>query len=393
MKFYKAIQTFDKKKVADISGTIRNEMLKTGLSIPAGARIAVTAGSRGVANIAEILKAVCNTVKEMGGEPFIIPAMGSHGGATAEGQRELIEGYGITEEYVGAPILSSMKVTELDNSGLKHRLYMDRHAYESHGVIAVNRVKVHTDFHGPIESGVMKMCVVGLGKHAQALEMHSFGVHGLRDLVPPAARKVLATGKILMGIGTVENAYDETAQIRAALPADLETMELEMIDECRRLMPSLPADEIDVLIVERMGKDISGVGIDTNIIGRIRIPGEQEPDNPRIKMIIVDDLTEETHGNALGMGLADLITEKLRDKIDFPSTYENVLTSSFLLRGAMPLVVKDVEEGLKHALRCCHGGDKVMKIRDTLHLSEIYVSESLKDIVAARPNVEILPSY
>jgi len=378
MKLHKVIQRFDGERLADIPGAVRREMLNSGLSLPKGERIAVTAGSRGVANIAVIIKSVCDTVREMGGEPFVIPAMGSHGGATAEGQRELIQSYGITEEYVGAPIYSSMEVVELDSEGLEHRLFMDRYAHEAYGVIAVNRVKVHTDFHGPIESGVMKMCVIGLGKHAQALEMHSFGVYGLRDLVAPAARKIFESGKILLGIGALENGYDETTQVRAALPNDIEAMEMEMLDRCRTLMPSLPANDIDVLIVDRMGKDINGVGIDTNIIGRMRIRGEAEPEKPRIKMILVDDLTEDTHGNASGMGLADLITEKLRSKIDFAATYENMLTSSFIMRGAMPIAVENAREGLRHALRCCgRDGRKVMRIRDTLHISEIYVSEDM----------------
>jgi len=394
MKLYKVIQNFKNERLNDIEAAVRAEILAAGLKIPKGAKIAITAGSRGVANIAEIIKATCNTVKEMGGVPFVIPAMGSHGGATAEGQREYIEGYGITEEFVGAEIYSSMEVVELDSEGLPHKLFMDKYAYNAYGVIAVNRVKVHTDFHGPIESGVMKMCVIGLGKHKQALEIHSFGTYGLRELIPPAARRVIESGKILLGIGVLENAYDETAEVRAALPKDIESMELEMIAKNRHLMPSLPADNIDVLIVDRMGKDISGVGIDTNIVGRMRITGEAEPETPNIKIILVDDLTEETKGNALGMGLADIITEKLRNKIDFAVTYENVLTSTFVVRGAMPLVVKDVREGLDFALRCSgsivsEDGPRVMRIRDTLHLDEIYVSEALAKEAALLAHVDL----
>jgi len=370
-------QTFDSPHIKDVEAHTRQTILDSGVTIKPNARIAITAGSRGISNIALILKTVVETVREMGGQPFIVPAMGSHGGATAEGQRALIEGYGITEEYVGAPIHSSMQVTELDSSGLQHRLYMDKYAAESDGVIVVNRIKVHTDFHGPIESGIMKMCVIGLGKHALALEMHSLGVYGLRDLIPIAARKIIATGKILLGIGICENAYDQTALIQAMLPDQIEKTEMQMLDWNRAHMPSLPLDDIDVLIIDRMGKDISGLGIDTNIIGRMRIVGEAEPERPRIRAIIVDDLTEGTHGNAMGMGLADFLTKRLRDKINFHDTYENVLTSSFLIRGNMPVVLDTPREALQQALRgYVRGVDapRIIRIRDTLSLSDIQLS-------------------
>ncbi len=393
MKMTKIVQSFERPVIQDIEAQVRRGVLESGLALPVGARVAVTAGSRGVANIAKVIKAICGAVRELGGEPFVIPAMGSHGGATAEGQRALIESYGVTEDFIGAPIVSSMKVTEMDGTGLGHRLFMDANAHAAHGVIVVNRVKVHTDFHGPTESGMMKMCVIGLGKHAQALEMHSFGVHGLRNLIPEAARRVIASGKILLGVGLGENAYDETALVRVAGPQDIEKTELDMIAWNRAHMPALPVKDIDVLVVDRMGKDISGVGIDTNIIGRMRIAGEPEPQSPRIGMIVVDDLTRETHGNATGMGLADFITEKYRAKIDFPATYENILTSSFVLRGLMPIAVKNAATAVRHALRSCgraaQENPRVLRIRDTLHLSEMYASDALLGELAKLPNVVV----
>ena len=371
-------QTFDQAYITDVAQATRQAVLQSGLQLKPGASIAITAGSRGVANIACIIKAIADAVKERGGVPFVIPAMGSHGGATAEGQQELLAGYGVTEAFVGAPIRSSMQVVELDSTGLPHRLYMDKHAAQADGVIVCNRVKVHTDFHGPVESGMLKMCVIGLGKHAQALEMHSYGVYGLRELVAPAARKVLATGKIVLGVGVAENAYDQTAQIRAALPPSIEQAEAELLVWSRAHMPALPLSDMDILIIDRMGKDISGVGLDTNIIGRMRIPGQPEPDSPRVGMIIVDDLTDASHGNALGMGLADFVTQQLRDKIDFSATYENVLTSSFVARGNLPIVCATPAEALRHALRSCGRqaveAPRILRIRDTLHLSGIWCS-------------------
>jgi hypothetical protein len=289
-------QSFPSQKVDDISGTTRKQIQNTGVKFKKGSRIAVTAGSRGIANIAAITKAAVDEVKSQGALPFIIPAMGSHGGATAEGQREVLEHYGITEETMGAPIISTMDVVSIPNEDNDFKLYMSRDAYEADGVIVINRVKPHTDFHGPVESGLMKMCVIGLGKHAQALEMHRLGVYGLRELVPKAARKILATGKILLGIGIVENALDQTLAIKAADSRGIEALDAELLDLARKNMPSLPIDRLDLLIVDELGKDKSGTGLDTNIIGRMGILGQEEPEVPNISYIIACSLTKASGG-------------------------------------------------------------------------------------------------
>jgi hypothetical protein len=384
-------QVFPGAHVQDIEAEVKKEIAESGVRIRPGQNIALAVGSRGIANIARVVKATAEAVKEMGGHPFIVPAMGSHGGATAEGQRALLEGYGVTEEYTGAPIFSSMRTVELPRGDLCHRLYMDQYAWESDGVIVINRVKVHTDFHGVTESGMLKMCVIGLGKHRQALEMHSFGVYGLRELIPIAARQVLSTGKVMLGIGLVENAYDQTMKIKAALPENIEEQEIRLLNLCRQSMPSLPADQMDLLIVDEMGKDISGVGIDPNITGRMRIIGEVEPDAPKIMSIVVTDLTEASHGNALGMGLADFITARFLQKIDFKATYENVVTSTFVERGKMPMVGETDRIAVEYALRTCGQPDlskaRIMRIKNTLHLGEVYASANLLEEIRARDNV------
>ncbi len=395
MKLTKIRQIFDRRKIAEkeIEIVVQKQIADSGVTISPGTSIAIAVGSRGIANIDRVVRATVQAIKDMGGQPFIIPAMGSHGGATAEGQKEVLEGYGVTEDYTGAPIKSSLEVVELPQEGLENKVYMDKYAYEADATIIINRVKVHTDFHGPIESGLMKMCVIGLGKHKQALEIHRYGTKGLRELVPLTARQTLKYGNIILGIALAENAYDETAIIKALPPSEIEQEEMKLLEWSRRNMPKLPVAQIDVLIVDEFGKDISGAGMDTNIIGRMKIRGEQEPEYPDITCIILLDLTDNSHGNAVGMGLADLITRKFYEKIDFRTTYENSLTSNFLERGNMPIVVDTEELALQYALRysgLTHlGNAKIIRIKNTLKLDEIFVSQRVVDEVKDRENIEI----
>jgi hypothetical protein len=272
---------------------------------------------------------------------------------------------------------------------------MDRLAFESDGILLINRIKPHTDFHGPYESGLVKMSVIGLGKERQAVAMHDFGVHGLRDLVPKAAARILNLGKIIGGLAIVENAYDETAHIEFVPAHQILAREPALLDEARKNMPRLPVDDIDVLIVDELGKNISGSGMDTNIIGRIRIPGEPEPPAPRIRSIMVDDLTPESHGNATGLGLADLITRRFHQKIDFAATYRNIITSSFLERGKMPVIAENAKEAYRIARRTCGvispDAERIIRIRNTLHISEIYISRALARDLSHHPEISISP--
>lgn len=360
----------------------------------AGKRIAVTAGSRGIRNIALVLRTVVAALRARGACPFLVPAMGSHGGATAPGQVEVLESLGVTEAYCGAPIESSMEVVPLGTAGEGVPVYMDRHAHHADGIVLVNRVKAHTDFHGRWESGLMKMSVIGLGKQTQALALHGLGMYGLREVVPQVARFVLGSGKILCGLALVENAYDETAHIEALLPDQIPDREPDLLALSKRWMPRLPVDDIDLLIIDEMGKNFSGTGMDTNLIGRMRILGEPEPASPRVKYLLVRDLSEATHGNAAGIGLADLTTRRLFEKIDIRVTNENVATATTLARAAIPIVLDNDRAAVETALRANWGvapeAARIVHIANTLDVEHVRVSEALRGEVQDAECFEIL---
>ncbi|MEK8132079.1 lactate racemase domain-containing protein [Paenibacillus filicis] len=390
-------QRFEGPALTDIEGEVSAQLDRAGIALAVwpGMRIALTAGSRGIANIALILKATADKLKSLGAEPFIIPAMGSHGGATAEGQVKVLASLGVTEAYCEVPILSSMEVVQIGETERGIPVYIDRHASEGDGIIVIGRVKVHTDFKSPIgiESGIMKMAAIGLGKHKQALALHDYGIRGIRDYMPEVSRVVFAKANILCGIGIVENAYEQTAKIEAVPTPQIEERERELLKLSASLMPKLPVQQLDVLHVDRIGKSYSGTGMDTNIIGRMRILGEQEPKTPAIRYIVAGDLSEETQGNALGIGLADLTTKRLFDKIDFHKTNENVITSTFLHRAMIPIVVASDLEAMKTALRCSWGvvpeQARVIRIANTLHIEHMYVSEALLPEIVELEHVEV----
>ncbi len=394
LMLYRISQSFPDRHLHDIEQTMRDELRHVDSDIKPGMRIAITVGSRGIANLSRIVKALVEELKSRKAIPFIIPAMGSHGGATAEGQKEVLAGYGITEKDMGVPIQASMDVVSLPPGDLPLTLYQDRIAHEADGIILLNRIKVHTDFHGEYESGLMKMSVIGLGKHAQAKAIHQYGAPGLRDLVPRAARQIIKTSQIILGIGIVENAYDQTMLIKAIPAAEIEREEPKLLSICRQNMPRLPVDSIDALIVDRIGKDISGTGMDTNIIGRMRIRGEEEPAVPDINKLIVCDLSDSAYGNAAGMGLADFTTKKLQSKINFAATYENILTSIFTERGKMPIVAETDLQAFEHAVRTW-GKTKiadafVIRMLDTLHLDTLYVSQAVYQQVKDNSGIKLL---
>lgn len=391
-------QRFTGPTVKDIEAEVTKQLLsiEEQLNVKPGMRIALTAGSRGIANIADIIKATAACLRMMGAEPYIIPAMGSHGGATAEGQVKVLESLGVTESYCGAPILSSMEVVQIGETERGIPVYVDRHAHGGDGIILIGRVKVHTDFKSPIgiESGIMKMAAIGLGKHKQALALHNYGIQGIRDFMPEVSRVVFAKANILCGIAIVENAYEETALIEAIPANRIEERERELLKLSASLMPKLPVQELDVLHVDQIGKNYSGTGMDTNIIGRMRIVGEEEPASPRIGYIIAGDLSEECQGNALGIGLADLTTKRLFQKIDYHKTNENVITSTFLHRAMIPIVIDNDREALRTALRCSWGVDperaRIMRIANTLHLEYVYISESLLPEIRSMSHLEVI---
>ncbi|MBA3389647.1 MAG: DUF2088 domain-containing protein, partial [Rubrobacter sp.] len=299
-------QDFPRPRVEDIEVALKEQCGRDEIKsrIEPGMKVAITAGSRGVSNIVPILRSLVGILKDAGASPFVVPAMGSHGGATAEGQVGILSSLGVTEESVGAEIRSSMEVVEIGATGRGVPVYMDEIASEADGIVVVGRIKQHTDFHADFESGLLKMAAIGLGKHAQALALHALGVPGIRDHMVETGTLVFGSGKVLFGVGVVENAYEETAIIEAIPPEKVAEREAELLVESVKLMPKLPVAEMDVLFVDELGKNFSGTGMDTNVVGRFRILGIEEPKSPNAKYLIVGDVSEASHGNALGVGLA-----------------------------------------------------------------------------------------
>ncbi len=370
---------------ADIPARVRAEL--AALRLAPGSRVAITAGSRGIANIAAIVRACGEAVRAAGGDPFVTPAMGSHGGATADGQTDVLAGYGVTEATVGMPVVSSMEVRQIGTLDGEMPVYMSAVALDADRILLVNRVKAHTDFRGPVESGLAKIAAIGLGKQRGAQTIHSYGTRGLAELMPRAARCMIeSTGKFLGGLAILENALDETASVHW-VEADgvAGPPEKELLRRGKALMAGLPFDQIDVLVVDEMGKNISGCGMDTNVIGRMFVPGVPEFERPRITAIVVLDLTEPSHGNACGVGLADFTTERLVSSIDWQATYMNGYTSGLggLLRNRLPNVLADDREAIAAAIRMCGKPDpataRVVRIKNTLMASYVELSASMRD--------------
>ncbi|CAM3872975.1 lactate racemase domain-containing protein [Alkalicoccus chagannorensis] len=389
-------QHFPDEKIEDIQAEVHKQIAQPFVRdvIKPGDHIAITAGSRGIANIAAIIKYTAEELKQLGANPFIVPAMGSHGGATAEGQIKVLNSLGITEDYCGAPILSSMETVTIGETKEGLAVYMDRTAYEADGVLVMGRIKPHTDFKAEIESGICKMASIGLGKHDQALALHTLGIKGIRDVMPEAARIIFDSGKVKLGVGIVENAYEHTAVIEAIPTEQIMDREKELLAEARSYMPSLPVENVDIVHVDEIGKNFSGTGMDTNIIGRIRILGVEEPASPDIKYIIVGDISAPSHGNALGIGLADLTTRHVLDQINYQAMNENVVTSTFLSRAAVPIVLDNDKKALEAAMRSNWEVDdadtRFIQIPNTLDVAEMYVSETILNEIQDNEHIEVI---
>ncbi len=394
IKFTRIKQHFPENSLPDVNVAVEKALEGLNGVIVPGGSIAIGVGSRGIDNLQVVVKETVRWIREKKANPFIVPAMGSHGGATPEGQTAILNDYGITEREVGAPVRATMEVVSLKSWKGPNELFMDRYAYESDGIIMINKVKPHTDFRGTYESGLVKMSVIGLGKEKGALAMHKFGVYGLSRLMEGSGRHIFSTGKILGGIALVENAYDETMLIKGLPAVEVFKVEPALLELAKNNRPAFPLNKFDVLILDRMGKNISGAGIDTNIIGRIKIHGQDEPSSPSIRAITVSDLTDESHGNATGVGLADVMTRKLYKKIDFRTTYTNIVTSSFLERGKLPVIAETDAKALAYALRSCGylepGSEKIIRVRDTLHMDEMYVSEAVLHEIGSSPAIEVI---
>jgi len=393
-KMFPVRQNFDPAHIEreEIPGLVRSLLAEEKLAcqIKPGMEIAVTCGSRGISNIDIIVKSICDTVKSMGATPFVVPAMGSHGGATAEGQKEVLAHYGVTEGYLGCEIRSSMETVFVGKNAEGLDVYMDKNAAQADGIILCNRVKPHTSFKGDVESGLMKMMAIGLGKQYGADRCHEAGFQNMAKNVKLFGSVVLNNSPVLFGVAILENAFDRTRRLAVLTKEEIPEKEPELLTEARSFMPRILVDSCDVLIIDKIGKDISGTGADPNVAGPFGDSGAQY--GLKSQSICILDLTDNTNGNGYGIGAADATTQRLFDKLDLEAMYVNSITSTALWKNRIPLVMANDREAIKVVIKCCNEIDKknprVVRIKDTLHLAEIMLSESYLEEIKKIPELE-----
>ncbi len=389
-------QIYEVPPPVDVTAEVNREwdLVKDKLNLPAGSKIAVAVGSRGVSNLAETVRAVVEKLKGAGYEPFITPAMGSHGGASAEGQIGVLSHRGVTEESVGAPIRATMEVVSMGEvDGIP--LFLDRLAHEADGIIPINRIKPHTNFIGSWESGVLKMMAIGLGNQAGAEHYHRLAlVNDLYTVIISAGRELIKRAKVLFGVGLVENQEHETVSVRMDIPDKWEGLEADLLTWARALVPTLPVKEIDLLIIDEMGKEISGEGIDPNVVGRDCLTYGAKREWPKVTRIFVRDLTEATEGSAVGIGQADFTTRRLVDKIDFEATAINCLTACGPEGAFLPLTFETDREALAMAMMTLRPFTledvRIVHIRNTLDPKRLLVSQGCLPFLEDRKDVRII---
>lgn len=390
-RMFHAAQRFPDAHIerAEIKTAIFREIERSGVGerVKPDMQIAITAGSRGIRNVDEITRSVVDYVKSRGATPFIVPAMGSHGGATAEGQKEMLAGFGITEETMGCEIRSSMETVLLGNSELGKPVYMDKNAYESDGIIVSCRLKPHNAFRGPVESGPCKMMTVGLGKQKGAEQVHSDGMDNIARNIPTMAKVTLGTGKILFAVPCMENAYDQTMAFEAIPAEEILAREPELLKIAFANMPSILVGEGDVLVVDNVGKNFSGTGVDPNITGTFSTP--YASGGVRVQRTCFLNLTPQSHGNSLGVGLASAITRRIFDEIDADAMYTNCMTSTVIKSAMIPCVMSTDKEAMQFCIRTCNRIDKdnprIIRIKNSLHIGQIMLSEAYyADVVAGK---------
>jgi hypothetical protein len=384
-------QEFSGPTLADVTGAVRETLGRLSLPVQPGQTVALAVGSRGIVNIDVVTRAAVDHLKALGARPFVFPAMGSHGGGTAEGQLSVLEHYGIIEATMGCPVRATMDVVQVGEA-LGLPVWLDRDAAEADWIGVINRVKPHTDFKGEIESGLFKMMTIGLGKLRGAIQTHRANItHRYETVITEVGREMLRKARIAFGLGIVENGYDETALVRAFLPPDMEAGERELLRQAKAWMAHLPFGEIDLLIVDEMGKDISGAGMDSNVIGRHTTFFEPRFQTPRVTFIVVCDLTPNTYGNATGIGNANFTTRRLADKIDWNATYINCLTACAPDGARLPPVFDTARDAIAVALSCLGlerpEDARVVRIKSTLRLAEVDVSEPFLAEVAKRDDL------
>lgn len=395
-KFVKVRQHFpqDCLPAAQIPQVLLDQLRRPEISgaIRPGMQVCITCGSRGIDNLVLIVKTLADFCKARGASPFAIPAMGSHGGATAEGQREVLEALGITEASVGCPIRASMDTVVVGHTPEGQAVHVDAFAAQSDAILVVNRIKPHTSFRGPYESGLMKMMAIGLGKQKGAASCHASGYKYMAKMVPAFGNVILDHAPVAFGLGILENSFDRTAELHVLTPAEIRTQEPVLLQKAASLMPRLYFDRCDVLVVDEIGKNISGGGMDPNITGAFSSPYASGGIGAQMRCIL--SLTEATHGSGYGMGAADVISKRLYDALDLEKTYPNAITSTALGFAKIPLVMPNDRDAIRLCIRCCTdvgpAGPRIIRLKNTLELGTIWISEAMASEAAQNPNLEIL---
>lgn len=395
-QLYPVRQSFPRPCLEDVAAAVRGQLAReeiAGLLRP-GQRVAVAVGSRGIRHLSLIVATVVEELKAAGTRPFVVSAMGSHGNGTPEGQREILSGYGVTEEALGAPVITGQEVEEVGRLSNGRPIYFDSAALHADLIVPINRVKLHTDFVADIQSGIIKMLAIGLGNHQGCSSLHEEEFSHFGAALKEAARLILAAAPVGFGLAIVENAYDETALVEAIPAESLLQREPQLVQIAKENMPTLMIPDIDVLIVEAIGKDISGAGYDPNILGRSYLLDRFVLPTPAIGKMVLLDLTPASHGNGIGLGAFDVITRRVFEQLDLESIYANGVAVKCLEDCKIPLIAADKEEALRIAIKCLRGADrqrlKIVKITDTLHLEKIWVSAALLDMVERNPRLELL---
>ncbi|MFB6094709.1 MAG: DUF362 domain-containing protein [Halanaeroarchaeum sp.] len=384
----------DTPAVDDVVAETRDAVADLPLSsLPEGGTVAIGLGSRGIDDVASIARTVVDEMRERGLEPVVVPAMGSHGGATPEGQRRTLEGIGLSEEALGCPIDARMDTTVLGTSDVGAPVPFSTAALEADGIVVINRVKAHTNFTGRIESGLTKMSVIGLGKQAGASAAHEYALEeGYVPVLESALEVIEAEAPLLGGVAIVENFHDRTAHVEGVPAAALPEAEVPLLERANEYMPTLPFEDLDVLVVDEIGKDVSGAGMDTNVIGRYQVLNAADPETPDVDRIVVRGLTEATHGNGNGIGLADVTTRATVEALDLDQVYTNALTSASLSKAQIPVVMPDDEFALRAALSTIGTYDpetvRIAWIENTGHLSSFRVSRALAEVAPEPVSIE-----
>ncbi len=386
MHIFRVEQHLVSNPLPDVKTEVFRQLDSLGIKPPQG-RVAITAGSRGISNILPITKAAGDWLRANGADPFLVPCMGSHNGATAEGQREMIESLGLTEEATGMDIVSSMDVVKVGtvSSG---DVWMDRNCFESAGVLVLNRIKLHTCFAGPVQSGLTKMMVVGMGKIQSAATFHSTPTPLMKHMLMEMGALLVGSGKIFAGLAILEDGFDQTAELHAVAAAEILEKEAALLERHRHYFPALPCDAIKVLVVDEIGKTFSGTGMDTNVIGRRGVNGHEDLTRPRIDVIAALTLAEASHGNAIGIGNADFTTRRLRDAMDEGKTFLNAFTTGDMRRMAIPCTLEN-DEALVARLVERYGEKGWMLIPNTLHLETLYCSQDLAEELRTHPGCKV----